>query len=147
MATSVSAVRAPSPVPEGAATAPWIDVGFREAPGELVIQIAGEAGVAQAGALAAALLRLSARRAPLVTLDLSRLSFLSSLALGALVSYRRGVVRAGGRVRLAAAVQGPVRESLERAELLTLFGPPEGGEAALPVTLRSSILNPRKAEV
>jgi hypothetical protein len=38
-----------------------------------------------------------------VTLDLSELRSISSLAMGVLVAYRRGVVRRGGRVRLAAA--------------------------------------------
>jgi hypothetical protein len=41
--------------------------------------------------------------------------------MGVLVTYRRGVVRAGGRVRLAAELQPAVHEALARAELLDLF--------------------------
>jgi hypothetical protein len=42
-----------------------------------------------------------------------------------LVEFRRGLVRAGGQARLAAALREPVREALERAGLLALFGSPE----------------------
>jgi anti-anti-sigma regulatory factor len=56
-----------------------------------------------------------------VTLDLSELHSISSLALGVLKGYRRGVVRTGGRVRLAGELQPAVKEALTRAELLHLF--------------------------
>jgi anti-anti-sigma factor len=110
--------------------APGIEVSVREAPGELIIRVGGEAGVKQVSELAGALFGLSARRAPLFTLDLSGLRSVSSLALGALVAFRRGVVRAGGRVRLEAGLQEPVRESVERTGLLDLFGSPEEGQTA-----------------
>ena len=51
------------------------------------------------------------------------------------LAFRRGVVRAGGQVRLAESLQESVREALARAELLTLFDPPEveeGRQAARP---------------
>jgi anti-anti-sigma regulatory factor len=76
--------------------------------------------------LTTALLGLSALRPPLVTLDLSGLTALSCLTMGDLVALRRGLVRAGGRVRLAAGLQQPVREALERAGLFALFGSPGG---------------------
>jgi anti-anti-sigma factor len=117
-----------SPTPESVRPNPHIEVGIDEAPGKVVVRIAGEASLRQADKLTAALLGLSARRPSLVTLDLSRLSFLSSLAMGVLVAFRRGIVRAGGRVRLAAAPQEPVREALARAELLNLFGWPAEAE-------------------
>jgi anti-anti-sigma factor len=113
----------------------------------MVVRVAGEASFGLAGDLEDVLLGLSLRRPQLVTLDLSGLHFVASLAMRALVAFQRGVVRAGGRVRLAAALQKPVHESLERAGLLTLFGSPEGGTAAPPVTPRSFTLNPGKAEV
>jgi anti-anti-sigma factor len=119
----MSSAPAPVPVSESAAIAPGLEVSVSEAPGELLVGLAGEAGVAEASELAVALVRLSARRAPLVTLDLSRLSHLSSLAMGALAAFRRGIVRAGGRVRLAAGVQERVRESLERTGVIALFDP------------------------
>jgi anti-anti-sigma factor len=121
MATSLSTGCIVSPALDGVSTTPWIEVSVIETTGELVVLIAGEAGVEQATALEVALLRVSARRAPLVTLDLSQLRFLSSLAIGALVTFRRGVVRAGGRVRLVPRLQESVRESLERTGVMVLF--------------------------
>jgi anti-anti-sigma factor len=97
-----------------------------ELPGEVVVRVAGEAGVRQAAELTAALLGPSAGRPALVTLDLAGLNFISSLAMGVLVSFRRGVVRAGGLVRLAPGLQEPVHEALERARVLALLGWPGG---------------------
>ena len=56
---------APFSLRESAAIAPRLEVCVSEAPGELLVRIAGEAGVAQASEFAVALLRLSARRVPL----------------------------------------------------------------------------------
>jgi anti-anti-sigma factor len=98
--------------------------------GDLVIRVKGEAGVGSAGALLDGLLTPAARRPAVVTLDLSELRSVSSLALGALVTYRRGVVRAGGRVRLAEELQPAVKEALARAELLDLFETTAGAGAA-----------------
>jgi anti-anti-sigma factor len=126
MITSLSPARALSPASETSGRAPRIEVGIDEGPGEVVVRLGGEAGVGQAGELTAALLRLSAARTPLLTLDLSGLRFISSLAMGLLVDFRRGVVRSGRRVRLSADLDGSVRETLERAGLLALFGSPDG---------------------
>jgi anti-anti-sigma factor len=87
----------------------------------MVIRIDGEARVDCAGALLNGLLTPAACRPPVVTLDLSGLHSISSLAMGVLVCYRRGVVRTGGRVRLAGELQPAVREALTRAGLLDLF--------------------------
>jgi anti-anti-sigma regulatory factor len=87
----------------------------------VVVRIRGEAGVAEAGALTAALLPLVARRPPCVTFDLGELQLISSLATGVLVTYRRAAVRAGTRVCLAPEVCPAVREALDRAELTGLF--------------------------
>ena len=66
------------------------------------------------------LLRVPLDGARLVVLDLAVLSFLSSLAMGALVSYRRGVGLRGVEVRLA-NVQAQVWLALESAGLGKLF--------------------------
>jgi anti-anti-sigma factor len=87
----------------------------------VVIRVKGEARVDCAGALLDGLLTAAARRPAVVTLDLSELRCISSLSMGVLVAYRRGVVRAGGRVRLDRKLQPAVREALTRAELLNLF--------------------------
>jgi anti-anti-sigma regulatory factor len=111
-------------------------LGVGEVIGEVVIRLAKEPGVRQAGELSAALLGLSALRPPQVTLDLSGLNVVSCLTLGVLEAFRRGLVRAGSRVRLAAAMQEPVRAALERAGLLTLFGMRE--EAGVPPAVASN---------
>jgi anti-anti-sigma factor len=87
----------------------------------MVIRVKGEATVKAADALLSGLLAPAARRPAVVTLDLSELRSISCLAMGVLVAYRRGVVRAGGRVRLAEGLQPAVKEALARAELLGLF--------------------------
>jgi hypothetical protein len=96
----------------------------------LIVRVAGKGCVGQADALAAALLGPGARRSALVTLNLSGLNCLACLTMGVLVAFRRGVVRVGGRVRLAASLQKPVRAALEGAGLLALFGLPEEHEIA-----------------
>jgi anti-anti-sigma factor len=87
----------------------------------LIIRVEGDAGVEQSGALLSGLLAASAGRPAVATLNLSDLRSISSLAMGVLVTYRRGVVRAGGRVRLTSELQLAVREALARAELFDLF--------------------------
>jgi anti-anti-sigma factor len=130
MTASVLSAPAASRAPQEAGRVPRIEVSFEARPGEVVVRLAGEAGVRQAGELAAALLPLSACRPPCLTLDLSRLEFVSCLAVGILAVFRRGLARAGTRVCLAPAVQGPVREALERAGLLALFDAPPETEIA-----------------
>ena len=66
------------------------------------------------------LMRLVARRPPLVVVDLSGVTFLSSLAIGALVGLRRDLGRWGGRVKLA-AIPPMIYESLKTSRLDTLF--------------------------
>jgi anti-anti-sigma factor len=114
----------------GRAPSPGVEVITGQAGDDLVIRVKGNAGVGSAGALLDGLLAPAARRPAVVTLDLSELRCISSLAMGVLVAYRRGVVRAGGRVRLAESLQPPVKEALARAEVLDLFEPTAGaGEA------------------
>ena len=66
------------------------------------------------------LMRLVARRPPLVVVDLSGVTFLSSLAMGALVGFRRDLGRWGGRVKLA-AIPPMIYESLKTSRLDMLF--------------------------
>jgi anti-anti-sigma factor len=128
MALSLSSTQPLALALEGVSRVRRVELSINETPAEVIVRVAGEVRLGQVDELAAALLCLSARRPALVTLDLSGLSFISSLAMGVLVTFRRGVVRAGGRVRLADTLQGSVREALVRAELLALFDSPEGAE-------------------
>ena len=86
----------------------------------LRVAIRGEATFDQAEVLSAQLLRVPLDGAWLVVLDLAGLTFLSSLAMGALVSYRRGLGRRGVEVRLA-NVQAQVWSALQSAGLGKLF--------------------------
>jgi hypothetical protein len=52
--------------------------------------------------MTAALVRLTAQRPPLVTVDLSGLSAISCLVMGVLMAFQHWLVRSGGRVRLGA---------------------------------------------
>jgi hypothetical protein len=85
------------------------------------VRLRGQAGVLEADALEGILLRLAAGRPACVIFELSKLESISSLAMGLLVAYRRGAVRAGGRVCLAADLQPGVREALDSARVLSLF--------------------------
>ena len=88
----------------------------------LSVAIRGEASFDQAEIVAAQLLRIPLNGHSLVVLDLADLTFISSLAIGALVEYRRGLVRRGVEVRLA-NVQARVWLALESAGLGKLFEP------------------------
>ena len=86
----------------------------------LLVAIKGEGGFEQAQFLSAELLRIPLEAYSLVVLDLAELTFLSTLAMGALVGYRRGLGRRGVEVRLA-NVQPQVWLALESAGLGKLF--------------------------
>ena len=87
---------APRPKPAGK-----IEFRLQRRPHYLRVAIRGEASFDQAEVLSAQLLRVPLNGSWLVVLDLAGLTFLSSLAMGALVSYRQGVGRRGVEVRLA----------------------------------------------
>ena len=89
-------------------------------PSGLIVRIVGEAGIDNVSTLEGELLKISALRPPLVVFDLSGLDFIASLGMGALMSFRQGVVRNGGTVRVAAA-QPAVLDAFKRACLNALF--------------------------
>ena len=86
----------------------------------LVVAIKGDASFDQAEFISAQLLRIPLDGYAVVVLNLAELTFISSLAIGALVEYRRGLVRRGVEVRLA-NVQAQVWLALETAGLGKLF--------------------------
>ena len=97
-----------------------IELRVERRPDFLRVAIRGEASYDQAEVLSAELLRISHDGSSLVVLDLAGLTSLSSLAMGALIEYRRGVARRGVEVRLA-NVQPQVWLALELAGLGRLF--------------------------
>jgi anti-anti-sigma factor len=88
----------------------------------LTVALQGEASFDQAEVISAWLLRIPLDAYSVVVFDLAKLTFLSSLAMGALVAFRRGLSRRGIEVRLA-NVQAPVWLALESAGLGRLFKP------------------------
>ena len=90
----------------------------------LLVAIGGAASFDQAEVISAQLLRIPVDAYSLVVLDLADLTFLSSLGMGTLVEYRRGLSQRGVEVRLA-NVQAKVWLALEAAGLWKLFEPLE----------------------
>jgi anti-anti-sigma factor len=103
---------------------PECKLAFHIEPGPhfLIVAIRGDASFDQAEFISAQLLRVSLDAYSLVVLDLAGMTFLSTLAMGALVEYRRGLCRRGVEVRLA-NVPAQVWLALEVAGLGQLFAP------------------------
>ena len=80
------------------------------------VAIRGDASTDQAAVLSAQLPRIPLDGSSLVVLDLAELTYLSSLAMGALIEYRHVVGRRGVEVRLA-NVQPPVWMALDLSGL------------------------------
>src|SRR5262249_1133029 len=126
VAPALPALRAPRP----SAAAVQVEVSqTADSRVSRVIRVKGEARAECAGALLDGLFA-PGPRPEVATLDLSELRSISPLALGVLAAYRRGVVRTGGRVRLAGVLQPAVNESLARAELLDLLETGTAGQPA-----------------
>ena len=88
-------------------------------PHATIVRLKGEARLL-VDTLERDLQRVMLARPALVLMDLSGFSFCSSLGMGALVSFRRGLVQRGGKVVLC-ALQPGVLEAFKRARLHDLF--------------------------
>jgi anti-anti-sigma factor len=86
----------------------------------VLVRIEGEAGIVGLEMLQFAFARLMARRPHLAILDLSQLTFLSSLAMGQLVRLHRDLNRWNGRVKIARC-PAAIGEALDVAGLLGFF--------------------------
>jgi anti-anti-sigma regulatory factor len=82
----------------------------------LTVAMRGEAGFDQTEVISAQLLRIPLDGYSLVVFDLAEVTFLSSLAMAALIAYRWGLCRRGVEVRLA-NVPAPIWLALESAGL------------------------------
>ena len=93
-----------------------------EMPWGVLLRLEGEAGVHAVDRMPfiVMLMRLVARRPPLVVVDLSGVTLFSSLAMGALVGFSRDLGRCGGRVKLV-GIPPLIYESLKTSRLHTLF--------------------------
>jgi anti-anti-sigma factor len=112
---------APDSQPSRAAPAPGpLTVAITDLPQGVVLRVEGSASFNNLDRLQFALIRLVARRTPLAMLDFSELTFIASLAMGMLVTFRRDLGRWGGRVRIA-GVRPEIYEALRAAGLAELF--------------------------
>jgi anti-anti-sigma factor len=91
------------------------------------VVITGEASFDQAEVLAGQLLRIRLERYSRVVCVLAELTFLISLAMGALVAYRRGLCRRGVEMRLT-NLSARVWLALESAGLGPLLPPTDGAQ-------------------
>src|SRR5262249_14523528 len=89
--------------------------------GGVLVRLEGDAGIVGLEKLEVAFARVLARRAPVAVLDLSLLTFVSSLAIGQLVRLRRDLNRWHGRVKIASCPPA-IREALQTAGLVDFFG-------------------------
>lgn len=86
----------------------------------IIIRLSGDGGTVAVDALQRPLSGIQARRPTLVVFDLAELCTVASLFMGALVSFRRALVRNGGNVKLARP-RPLVLEAFQRARLDQLF--------------------------
>jgi anti-anti-sigma factor len=98
-----------------------------------VIKISGEAGVSNADELSRRLMPVTASHPPLVVFDLAGLRFISSLGLGLLMEFQRGLNLHGGHVRLVNP-QPAVHDMLRKCRLDTVLRVAESMEHALTAT-------------
>jgi anti-anti-sigma factor len=97
-----------------------LQINVTESPKGTVVRLIGEASAANVPKLEPVLTQLSAKKPKLVVIEGSEMSFISSLALGALLTFQKGVRRHGGEVRLA-ALQPMVLDMLQAAQLDKVF--------------------------
>jgi anti-anti-sigma factor len=85
-----------------------------------IARLIGAADVSGSPELDRKLLALTAQRPKLLILDLSGLTFISSLAMGSLINAAHSLTRHGGKVAVAAA-QPLVAEALRRIRLESML--------------------------
>jgi anti-sigma B factor antagonist len=95
----------------------------------VVVTIGGEA-VVELEPLVSGLQSVAQSHPQRVVLDLSGLSFMSSLAMGVVLAFRRNVLAQGGSLKVA-AVQKMVLDSFKRARLDKVFELTETLDGAL----------------
>jgi sulfate permease, SulP family len=91
-------------------------IGLAETDGTSVVRLGGDAGFPGADRLADALAAVAARRPRRVVIDLSDLTFISSLAIGVLVTFKYRLIRQGGAIMLVGA-RPRIEETLRAARV------------------------------
>src|ERR1700712_4676610 len=82
----------------------------------LVIHVVGDAGMANVGVFETALTQVCALKPKLAVFDMSQMTFISSIGMGTLVTFMRGVERCGGTVCVT-ALQPMIADAFRRAQL------------------------------
>jgi anti-anti-sigma factor len=80
-----------------------LQVSYQDRDGVRIVLLKGEAGVAEAQELASIMIELAASRPKKLVLDLSLLTFISSLALGEMAALANSLRRFESRLAIAAA--------------------------------------------
>ena len=109
---------------------PQLELGQAEHDGVQVVELAGEVDVDSVDELEAALAAASAGVRPRVCLDMSRLAFIDSTGLAAVIRAHLAVVEAGGAFAVVAA-SGAVRRTLETTGLMEMLSVVDDRDAAL----------------
>jgi len=84
-------------------TSEELRIGLSESADTSVVRLSGDAGFPDADRLADALAAVAARRPRKVVIDLSGLAFISSLAIGVLVTFKYRLKRQGGGMVIVGA--------------------------------------------
>jgi anti-anti-sigma factor len=106
------------------------EVEVRDLPRGAVASLRGEASNDRAENVHQALSRLLEQRTQQVVIDLRELSFIASMTLAELISFRREMQSYGGRLRLAGATD-PIVSVFKTTHLADLFPMFDTPEAAL----------------
>ncbi len=96
----------------------------------LLVSLKGDAGMATIALLQKELSHICELKPQLAVLDMSGLTFISSMGMGTLVTFMRGVEKCGGKVRVA-ALQPLLAEVFRRARLNEVFEIHDSVDAAL----------------
>ena len=86
----------------------------------LIVRVRGDAGMANVDVLDEALTKACAEKPLVAVLDMSQMSFISSIGMGSLVAFKRGIERCGGKMKVA-ALQPMVADAFKRARLTDVF--------------------------
>jgi len=98
----------------------------------VTIRLTGDATLREIDALQLHLRRVGSTHPRRAIIDLSRVGFMASLALGTLVEFTSGVKTRDGRVAVAGAT-GMILDAIRRSRLDTLFVVSESVDAAATV--------------
>lgn len=97
-----------------------LKVDFTDRDGATVVSFTGEAGMMNEEALKKTVERVSRLHPKRLILDLAKLTFISSLAIGLLVTLEKDIKSHGGRVSIAAA-NNDVGKVIQRCKLDTIM--------------------------